>query len=72
MKLPGALKVLNAELSRRREHGLSEELETVEVVALRDDHVGLFLRLKVHFAGGDIFTIDTQEASELLRPLVTH
>ena len=44
----------------------------VEPQALRDDRVGLFMRLRFYLDDGDTFEVDTLEASDLLRALEVH
>jgi hypothetical protein len=71
-ELPQLLATVNATLAARHAAGLSVEVVDVKPQALRDDRVGLFMRLRFYLDDGDAFEVDTLEASDLLRALEVH
>jgi hypothetical protein len=72
MKLPRALAEINAELYRRDGAGECVEVVDVKPLVLRDERVGLFLRMSLTLADGTDFTIDTLEFADLLRTMEAH
>ncbi|MEX2150702.1 MAG: hypothetical protein WD793_10830 [Steroidobacteraceae bacterium] len=70
--LPETLARVNDELQRRHAAGLSDRLTDFGVEILRDDRVGLFLRITITLADGDQFTLDTQECHAALAAAETH
>ena len=72
IKLPGTLARIHAELRACYERGDSTKVVDMEASVLRDDHVGLFLRLRVMLADGGVITLDTIEPAEMLRAVQAH
>ena len=68
-RLPLTLEAINRELHCRREAGRSTHFDASDFnfEVLRDDDAGVFFRLRIRFADGDVMQLDTREPAAIIR-----